>query len=228
MRPLTDTIPKAMLEVAGRPFIDWLLEKIASGGFDEVVLCIGHLGERLRAHVGEGYVARYGMRIVYSDEGDTKLGTSGALRHALSLLAPTFLVSYGDSYLPFDYAAPLDMLRARDDCDGVMAVFDNRGQWDASNVITDGSWVQAYEKGTRDPAFDHIDYGAMALRRELIAALPEGKSALEVIQHDVAAAGRMRACVARERFFEIGSRDGLAALDAHLRSADAGIPIRTA
>ncbi len=80
-------------------------------------------------------------------------------------------MTYGDSYLPFDYAEPLRVLQTHADCDGVMAVFKNEGRWDASNVVTDGSWVHRYEKNPGDPTFDHIDYGATALRREVIAAL---------------------------------------------------------
>ena len=217
MRPRTLTIAKAMLEVAGRPFIDWQLEKLARAGYEDVVLCIAFLGEQIQAHVGSG--DRFGLRVRYSNEGPTLLGTAGALRVALPLMAPTFLVTYGDSYLPFDYAEPLRVLAANDDCDGVMSVFPNGGRWDASNVKTDGVRVLAYEKGTRDPAFDHIDYGALALRRELIAALTPGeRCGLEGIQTTVAQAGRMRAVVAPERFYEIGSPEGLLALDARLRS----------
>jgi NDP-sugar pyrophosphorylase family protein len=127
-------------------------------------------------------------------------------------------VTYGDSYLPFDYAEPLRVLEAHGDCDGVMSVFRNAGQWDASNVRSDGVHVLAYEKGTRDPAFDHIDYGALALRRAVIEALPKGPASLDTIQRDLARAGRMRAIVARERFYEIGSPEGLEALDRRLHA----------
>lgn len=216
MRPMTEHTPKVLLDVAGRPFVDWLLERLAACGYDEVVLCIGRLGALVRAHVGDGAAA--GVRVVYSDEGDEQLGTAGALRFALPRLAPEFLVTYGDSYLPFDYASPLDALRAHGDCDGVMSVFANSNQWDASNVKTDGVWVRSYEKGTRDPAFDHIDYGALALRRSVIAALPEGaRGGLDVIQRELAASDRLRAVVARDRFFEIGSPEGLSTLVQHLK-----------
>jgi len=221
MRPRTLTVPKALLEVAGRPFVDWQLERLATCGLPDVVMCVAHLGEQIRAHVGDG--ARLGVRVRWSfeDEGapGRLLGTAGALRAALPLLAPTFLVTYGDSYLPFDYAGPVRDLDAHGDCDGVMTVYRNAGRWDASNVVTDGTWVTRYEKGTGDRAFDHIDYGAIALRREVVAAVPAGQRAdLAPILRDLAVRGRLRAHVARERFFEIGSPDGLAELDQHLRS----------
>jgi len=87
MLPRTLTTPKAMLDVAGRPFVDWQLEKLAACGFDDVVLCVAHLGEQIRDHVGDG--ARFGVRVRYSVEGKDLLGTAGALRAALWIPAPT-------------------------------------------------------------------------------------------------------------------------------------------
>src|SRR5688572_20796469 len=112
MRPRTETVPKSMLEVAGRPFVDWQLELLAASGIREVVMCVAHLGDQIRARVGAG--ARHGVRVLWSVEGDGSpdalLGTAGAIRAALPWLAPAFVVTYGDSYLPFDYGAPLAML----------------------------------------------------------------------------------------------------------------------
>jgi NDP-sugar pyrophosphorylase family protein len=110
-----------------------------------------------------------------------------------------------------------------DDCDGVMSAYRNEGKWDASNVKTDGTWIIAYEKGTTDPAFDFIDYGAIALRRDVVAALPAGQAlGLDRVQTELARAHRLRAVVAERRFFEIGSPEGLAALHAELTELDAG------
>jgi NDP-sugar pyrophosphorylase family protein len=219
MRPQTLTIPKSMLEVAGRPFVDWQLERMAGCGVRDVVMCVAHLAEQIEAHVGDG--ARHGVRVRWAHEGAKLLGTAGAIRATLELLEPQFLVTYGDSFLPFDYAEPLRLLEGHDDCDGVMSIYKNDGQWDASNVVADASreWVARYEKGQTDPAFDHIDYGATALRREVIAALPLGEPwGLDTIQRDLARQKRLRACVARDRFFEIGSPEGLAGLDGYLRT----------
>jgi N-acetyl-alpha-D-muramate 1-phosphate uridylyltransferase len=229
MRPRTLTTPKSMLEVAGRPFVDLQLQKLLDDGYDDVVMCVAHLGEQIRARVGGEF---RGMRVRYSDEGPSLRGTAGALRVALPLLAPTFLVTYGDSYLPFDYAGPLDALRAHDDCDGVMAVFKNEGKWDASNVVMGGPrrreagcdderdehpWVLRYEKGATGAEFDHIDYGATALRREIVANVPEDAVlGFDVVQRSLAEKKRLRGFVAHARFFEIGSPEGLAELERHL------------
>jgi len=219
MQPLTLTVPKSMLEVAGRPFVDWQLERMAACGVRDVIMCVAHLAEQIEAHVGDG--ARHGLRVRWAHEGPKLLGTAGAVRATLELLEPRFLVTYGDSFLPFDYVEPLRILESHADCDGVMAIYKNDGKWDASNVAADATrqWVMRYEKGPTDSAFDHIDYGATALRRGIIAALPLGETrGLDAIQEDLARRKRLRTCVARERFFEIGSPGGLSELDRHLRT----------
>lgn len=215
MRPATLTTPKSLLEVAGRPFVSWQLEALARCGFDNVLLCIGYLGEQIRDVVGDG--AAFGLSVQYSEDGPKLLGTAGALRRALPRLSPTFLVTYGDSYLPFDYSAPLADLEAHPEALGTMSVFKNEGRWDASNTKIAADLVVSYEKGSTQPDVDHIDYGALALRREVIAQLPADEPiGLDRVQSDLARRGCLRAFVAHERFFEIGSEDGLRELEKRL------------
>ncbi|MBN2193229.1 MAG: NTP transferase domain-containing protein [Polyangiaceae bacterium] len=211
----TASVPKSLLSIAGRPFIDWQLARLVECGFTEVVLCVGHLGDAVRAHVDGGAVA--GLRVSYSYDGPRLLGTAGALRRALPRLDPCFLVTYGDSYLPFDYGAPLRDLLVHPDALGTMSVFPNAGRWDASNTAIVGDRVAHYEKGSREPALDHIDYGATALRREVIAALPPNEPhGLDAVQAELAARGRLRALLATERFYEIGSEAGIEELEGWL------------
>ena len=134
MRPLTDVMPKALLSVAGRPFVDHQLEHLARHGVTDVVLSIGHRGDMLRDHVGDG--ARFGLRVAYVDEGADLRGTAGALRLALSrgALAEAFLVTYGDAFLPIDFGAVFEAFR-RAGQPALMTVFRNEGRWDTSNVV---------------------------------------------------------------------------------------------
>jgi MurNAc alpha-1-phosphate uridylyltransferase len=223
MLPRTERIPKVLLDVAGRPFVAWLLERLALAGYDDVVFCIGHLGEHVRDAVGDG--GSFGVRARFVDEGKDLRGTGGALVLAreAGLLHDEFLVTYGDSYLPFDYAAPLDLLRAHDEWDAVMAVYENDKRWDASNVelSTDRSRVARYEKGGTDDALRFIDYGATALRLRTLASYPpDARFGLDAVQHVLAKEGRMGACIAADRFYEIGSPQGLADLEARLRERE--------
>ncbi|WP_272423244.1 sugar phosphate nucleotidyltransferase [Polyangium jinanense] len=218
MYPRTLEMPKFLLPIAGRPFGHHLLARLAEAGYEEVVLCIGHLGDVIRTAIGDG--ATFGLGVVYADEGETRLGTAGAIRRALSHLGEAFLVTYGDSYLPFDYAAPLADLEAHPEARGTMSVYRNADRWDDSNCEIGGGRVLRYQKRkpgeARDPALDHIDYGAIALRREVIAALPEGPSDLAPVLTRLAAEGALRALVVTQRFYEIGSESGYQELEAHL------------
>ena len=231
LHPRTLTVPKFLLSVAGRPFGAWLLERLAQSGYARAVLCVAFLGDQIREAIGDG--RQFGIDVRYSDEGNHRLGTGGAIRRAAAELAPEFLVTYGDSYLPFDYAAPLRSLSLHADADGVMAVFKNEGRWDASNtsVRTDDAgdpWVLRYEKGTTDPSLDHIDYGATALRREVILQIPPNTPwGLDRIQAELAQSRRLRAHLAYARFFEIGSEAGLLELDREL-SAQSALPDKKA
>ena len=210
MRPRTLTAPKFLLPVAGRPFGAWLLERLAKSGYERALLCIAHLGEQIRSFVGNGRA--FGLDVSYADEGPHLLGTAGAIRRAADELGPQFLITYGDSYLPFDYAGPLQTLVANDDVDGVMAVYKNEGRWDESNTEVQADakgdlWVARYEKGARDPKLDHIDYGATALRKDIILQVPADTPwGLDRIQAELSRRKRLRAYLAHARFSKSARR----------------------
>ncbi|MCB1744576.1 MAG: NTP transferase domain-containing protein, partial [Gammaproteobacteria bacterium] len=106
MRPLTETCPKALLEVAGEPFVFHQLRLFARNGLRRAVLLTGYLGEMIEDAVGDG--GRFGITVDYVPDGETLLGTGGALRRALPHLPGQFFVTYGDSYLDIDYGAVAD------------------------------------------------------------------------------------------------------------------------
>jgi len=210
----TRDLPKALLPIAGRPFLAWLAEALVRSGYRQLVLCIGHHGQQIVDFLGAG--TAFGLDVTYSKDGEHLLGTGGAIRQALSrgLLADNFLVTYGDSYLPFDYAAPLRDLEAHPEALGTMSVFENHGAWDASNSAIGEGLVLRYEKGVDDRALTHIDYGAIALRRSVIAEQPAQIAfGLDTLQHRLAKAGKLRAFEATERFYEVGSERGIADLE---------------
>src|SRR3982750_3655568 len=106
LRPATDKVPKALLNVAGEPFLVHQLRLLRSEGFRKIVLCVGYLGELIEAKIGDG--KRFGVQIDYSSDGATLLGTAGALKLASSKLGARFLVIYGDSYMPVHYSAIIE------------------------------------------------------------------------------------------------------------------------
>ena len=221
----TSEIPKALIPVAGEPFLDRQLKWLGSHGVSEVVLSLGYRGELIEAHVGSG--SRVGVPVRYVHEGDTLRGTAGALRlaHDRGVLAEEFLVTYGDSYLPIDFG---EVAAAFGRCGrpALMTVFRNDGRWDQSNVVfdADATLVTLYDKARRlRPAseFKYIDYGLSALRREIITReIPsDAKCDLAQVFHALSLRGELAGFEVSQRFFEIGSPRGLADLESHLLSS---------
>jgi NDP-sugar pyrophosphorylase family protein len=214
MHPVTQTIPKSLIEVAGRPFIEHQLELLRAEGVRNVVLCVGHLGEMIEAHIGDG--SQFGLSVRYSFDGEKLLGTGGALRRALSLLGQDFFVLYGDSYLEIDYASV--QAAYRDSAKpALMTVFRNEGQWDTSNVLFVGTKIVRYDK--RHPTSDmkYIDYGLGILSRDLLKQASPEAFDLADIYAEMVAGGRLAGFEATKRFHEIGTPSGLALTEGHLK-----------
>jgi NDP-sugar pyrophosphorylase family protein len=209
--------PKSLIEVEGVPFIRRQLDLLKRNGVRHAVLAVGHLAEAIETEVSDG--ARIGISVHYSHDGPVRLGTGGATMKALPLLASPFFVIYGDSYLTCDYQEVARHFEANAaSADGLMAVFRNEGRWDTANIVFTAGRIVVYDKVRRDPAMRHIDYGLNILTRAAFAGLPEGQEFdLSLVFQRLLAAGRLAAFEVSERFYEIGSRDGLADLAAHLR-----------
>ncbi|HEY8241354.1 MAG TPA: sugar phosphate nucleotidyltransferase, partial [Kiritimatiellia bacterium] len=166
LRTVDPTRPKALMPVAGRPFIEHQLEMLSRCSVYDVVLCIGYQGDQIEKHVGGGF--RFGLKVRYAHEDPDKLmGTGGALLNAMPLLAPSFMVMYGDSYLPVDFAEVAATF-ARLNKPALMTVYRNQGKWDPSNVRVEGDRVAFYSKKAKPEEVDCIDYGLTMYRKSLI------------------------------------------------------------
>jgi NDP-sugar pyrophosphorylase family protein len=212
LRPLTETVPKSLLQVNGEPFAVHQLRLLQSKGIRRVVFCVAHLGELIQSAIGDG--TALGLQVDYSFDGPALRGTAGAIRNALPKLGDPFFVMYGDSYLPCDYAAiarkfETASTRSRGVL-GMMTVFRNEGKWDTSNVEFEAGEIVAYSKTDRTPRMRYIDYGLGVFRAEAFQSLPAGKACdLAELYADLLRRKQLAAFEVRERFYEIGSPAGL-------------------
>jgi NDP-sugar pyrophosphorylase family protein len=213
LRPITETIPKALVPVAGEPFVAHQLRLARDRGIERVVMCIAYLGEMIQDFVGDG--AAFGLQVQYSFDGGELLGTAGAVRKALPLLGDAFLILYGDSYLPCDYGA-VERAFLESGKPGLMTVFENHGKFDTSNVEYRDGRILVYSKNQRNPNMHHIDYGLGALRASAFRNFPDSPCDLALVYQDLLARGELAAFEVPERFYEIGSFEGLAALESRL------------
>ncbi|MGD1024530.1 MAG: sugar phosphate nucleotidyltransferase [Candidatus Sulfotelmatobacter sp.] len=201
---LAEKVPKSLIQIAGEPFVAHQLRLLQTSGIQQVILCVGHLGEMIEDAIGDG--SAYGVKVEYSYDGAVRLGTGGAIRSALPKLGERFFVLYGDSYLPCDYGAiEHEFLR----CGklGMMTVFRNDGQWDLSNVEFEAGHILAYSKKNRTARMNYIDYGLGVFRAEAFART-RAKDLADVYS-ELLGRRELAAVEVHERFYEIGSPAGL-------------------
>jgi NDP-sugar pyrophosphorylase family protein len=211
LRPITEKIPKSLVEVGGQPFISHQLRMLYSHGIRDVVISAWYRGEMIREFLGTG--DRFGMKIEYVFDGNVPLGTGGAIRQALNLIDGPFFVLYGDSYLPCDYA-DVQALFMQHSQSGLMTIYRNQGKWDTSNVEMANGQILCYDKKKRTPHMEFIDYGLGLFRPEVFTPLPIGQPIdLAEIYQSLIKKRQLLAYQAYERFYEIGSFEGLRELD---------------
>lgn len=207
LRPVTERIPKSLVEVNGEPFVAHQLRLLRANGISRAVLCVGFLGEMVRDAIGDG--REFGVKVEYSFDGDKLLGTAGAVRQALSLLGESFLVLYGDSYLVCDYAAVAREFASSGKL-ALMTVFCNEGKWDTSNVEFEGGRILAYSKKDRTPRMKYIDYGLGVFSAKAMEHVPAGEAFdLAELYGQLLEKGQLAGMEIRQRFYEIGSPAGL-------------------
>ena len=218
LQPLTERVPKILLDVAGRPFAEHQIDLLARQDVREVVYCVGYLGEMVERALGDG--SRWGMRFRYVFDGPTLAGTGGAVRGALPVAGETFFVMYGDSYLECDFNAIEAAFRSSGAL-GLMTVFRNDDRWDRSNVEYDDGRIVRYDKRHRDARMHHIDYGLGVLTARAFDPWrhDDGPFDLADVYQSLVASHALAGYEVPTRFYEIGSPEGLDELRARLSTS---------
>jgi len=204
LRPLTENLPKSLVEIQGEPFVAHQLRLLQAKGVEQVVLCVGYKGEMIRDVTGDG--GRFGLKVGYAFDGPSLLGTAGAVRNALPLLGGSFFVMYGDSYLTCDLGALARAFFSSGKL-AMMTVFHNKGLWDTSNVEFANGRIIAYNKANRNARMHYIDYGLGVFRAEAFTA--SSSPDLAEVYAELLQSGQLAAHEVPERFYEIGSPEGL-------------------
>jgi len=210
MREYAEDIPKAMIDIAGKPFVHWQLSMLKEQKVEHVYLCVGHLGEMIESYAGDG--SRYGLKLTYSYDGDKLLGTGGAIKKIEDILPDTFFVLYGDSYLEIPYAPLVDSFEASDK-KGLMTVYENKDLYDVSNVIFQNGELITYRKHDKVEEMRHIDYGLGILRKDVFRDFSSEKAFdLAEIYEKLVIKKQLLGYEVFKRFYEIGSPEGLSEL----------------
>lgn len=204
---LTKGKPKSLIQIQGKPFLEYQLDFLKEGGIKNIVLCIGYLGEQVERHFGSG--SRFGVDIMYSYDSEQLLGTAGALKNAERLLEEEFFVMYGDSYLFLDFAAAMAYFKEFDKL-GLMTVYKNYNRYDASNVVVENNKVKQYSKKEKSKDMIYVDYGASILRKKALELIPQNQVySLEELFSELIKQKELLAYEVHKRFYQIGSPEGL-------------------
>jgi NDP-sugar pyrophosphorylase family protein len=214
--PLTRTVPKPMVPVAGVPYLEHQLRLLKSQSISDVVMLTGYLGEQIEEYFGDG--SRLGMSIQYSRE-QQPLGTAGALRDASPFLAQSFLLLYGDSYLPIHYPAAHERLLASG-AQGLMVVYDNQlGDTLVKNNVDvdDAGYVTVYEKES-PRTLPYVEAGVLSFQKSCLNLIPsEGTISLEKeIFPALIARRQLAAFITSQRFYDIGTPERLQAIESYV------------
>lgn len=215
LRPLSETVPKALVEVVAKPFAVHQIELLRRQGIEEVVWLVGYRGEQIEATLGDG--GRWSMRFTYVHDGPVLLGTGGAVRRALPYLGDAFFVMYGDSYLECEFA-DVERVFRQSGQSGLMTVYRNDGRYDRSNVEFADRRIVRYDK-VATSGMHHIDWGLGVLRSAALLPYPQDQTLdLARVYQDLLAAGDLAGYEVANRFYEIGSPEGIAETDAYLKT----------
>ena len=220
LRPITEKVPKVLVPVAGKPFLEHQLALLRQQGIKRAVLCLGHLGEMVQRDFGDG--SAHGVELEYAFDGPVLLGTGGALKRALPMLGETFFVLYGDSYLPIDFK-PVAEFFERSGRSGLMTVYQNEGRYDTSNVVFGDGEIKVYDKKNKLPEMRHIDYGLSVFKASAFEDWPGDQAFdLAAVMQRLVAQKQLAGYEVKERFYEIGSHAGLAELETLLGGLNRG------
>lgn len=205
---ITANQPKPLVPIHGKPFFEYELKLLLQSGFRKFLFLVGYRSEMIEQYFGDG--SRYGedISIRYSYDGETLLGTGGAVVRASSMLEDEFLLIYGDSFMDVDYSEILYRYwrGKQDGKQGLMTVLKNEGRFDASNVRMVGGEILSYKKGISDPSYDYIDYGIEIFQKKVFETLPtDVRIDLAAIQEQLVNEKKMAVCEVYRRFYEIGS-----------------------
>lgn len=212
---LTQGRPKPLVDVCGKPFFTYQLELMKAQGFRRFLLLVGYRAEQIEEYFGDG--RRFGVSIEYRYDGETLLGTGGAIKRAADALDEDFLLLYGDSFMDIDFAEVLYRYwrGKKEGCRALMCVFENGDRLETSNVLFRGGKLLLYDKRNPTPDMDYVDYGVSMFERSLFLDAPEGPFDIALLQNALSVSNQLASCEVTRRFYEIGSPESLSAFTAY-------------
>jgi len=206
LQPITETIPKSMVLLKGKPFFEYQIELCKKNGVREIIFCGGHLWEQVNNYFGNG--EKFGVKIIYSIENE-KLDTGGAVKNAFEHLDDEFFVMYGDSYLTLDWQKAYKFLK-KSGAKGLMTTYENNWHPEPSNVLVGGGgYIKEYNKEKPGKEMRFIEYGINIFPKDIIKKIPGKSFPISRYFDFLIKRGQLVSYPSKDRFFEVGCFEGI-------------------
>ena len=217
LRPITEKIPKSLIEINGEPFVYHQLDLLEKKGFKKIHFCLGFLGEQVEKAVKESeYYKR--LSISFSYDGNTLLGTGGTIKKIINQLPEYFFVTYGDSYLDIDFYDIQEIFELKKQrFTSLMTVYENSNLFDKSNVVFENGSIELYSKSKKDSKMAYIDYGVGILSNKSMDFYDKNIIFdLGELYENLSLKKELYGYEVFQRFYEIGSLQGIEDLSNYL------------
>ena len=203
---ITKKVPKALIDISGKPFISRQLDYLKHQGFQNIIICTSYQGDKIRNFVGDG--SKFKLNISYSDDGDKLLGTGGSIKKASKKLKKDFFILYGDTFLPINFSL-VEKAFFEEGKPALMTILKNIDQWDKSNAYFENKRV-SYNKKNPTKDMNYIDYGLTVVNNSIFNDFPDEQSFDIADVYEKLSKNKLLAGYeVKERFYEIGSKNGL-------------------
>jgi NDP-sugar pyrophosphorylase family protein len=207
IKSISDHVPKSLIEINGKPFLEWQLELLEKNGISRVVLCVSHKAKQIEEYIATRKIGD--LEIHFSHDGKSQLGTGGSIVNALDLLREEFVVIYGDSYLPIDYNKIINYFKDQG-LPALMTVKRNKLSHEKNNVIFKKGKIELYDKAVSIPKMKHIDFGLSIFKAKSFEKYKKGDFLdLSVMQNESSILGILAGYEVFEPYYEVGSFQGI-------------------
>lgn len=221
LSPITDSIPKPLVPIHGRPFLSYHLDQLKAQGIQDVLILTGYLAGQISGYCGDG--SQWGLRISYS-ESSVEAETGARIRDAASQIESHFLLMYCDNLWPLSLSHMWRSFK-QSGAAGQITVYANRDGYSRDNVRLDGDgFVAVYDPSRTSPNLSGVEIGYGVMSKKVLDHLPEGNVSFEHTVYPALAGKRLLGAYRTEhRYYSIGSHERLPLTEAYLEPQKAVI-----
>ena len=215
LRPLTYTIPKPMILVNDRPYLEYLIELLKQNGISEIVLLLGYLYEKIVDHFGDG--SNFGINIKYSI-GDVSFETGKRIKDAENLIKDHFLLMYCDNYWPLNLGKLIE-LHCKNQTAATVTVYTNKDGITKNNIYVDkNGYVVKYDKSRTDKNLNGVEIGFFIIDKEVMGLMPNNNFSFEKeILPQLIEKRQLSGYLTEHRYYSIGSLERISKTEKFLQ-----------